>query len=141
MIQADRGLAAAIEYLLDTRKPFEKRLHGGDPRRLTDVHVGDLVVGDGKGIARARVEGIRAQLVADGKQPGFAQGAVDVYRSRDVYETVLGKHDDPPPSATPADVTCGMLNGSQHQRPKFPVHARLLSCLATSGVSMDLFMT
>src|SRR5439155_23153591 len=44
-------------------------------------------------------------------------------------------------SAVPANAFAGTLDGDQSRSPKFIVHARLLSCLATSGVSMDYFMS
>ena len=65
-------------------------------RGVAHIHVGELVIGDGKGVARAGVERVGLELVADREQSRFAQHAIDVHRRVHIGDSVLRQHDDPP---------------------------------------------
>ena len=63
---------------------------------LLHIDVGDLVIGDGERLAGAGVERVGAELIADREQPGLAQHAIDVHRTRYRHEPVFRQHDDAP---------------------------------------------
>ena len=62
--------------------------------RVVDVDVGDLVVGDGEGLATAIVEGFAAEFVFD-REPAFlAEEAVEMDWAVDRGDPVFGKEED-----------------------------------------------
>ncbi len=63
------------------------------PPLIVDVDVRDLVIGDRKRRARARVEHLESQLLAHRNHPVLAQHAVEVDRRRDLDDAVLRQHD------------------------------------------------
>ena len=58
------------------------------------VDVRDLVIGDGEGLRRPRVEVLHPGLRVDVQQPCAAQRAVDLDRAASLGDPVLAEHDD-----------------------------------------------
>ena len=86
-------MAFPIEHHLDARQPLEKPPDVVEARGIADVHVRQLVIGNGKRRAGARVQRVGAELVTNGQPTRLAQRTIDVHRPIDIDEAVLGEHD------------------------------------------------
>ncbi|MSO51724.1 MAG: hypothetical protein EXQ51_04785 [Acidobacteria bacterium] len=89
-----RRLLPLVEHTLDSEDLLEERAHGRRLCRVIDVHVCDLMVGDGTRGARAGVEQFIAELIANGEHAVPAQDPVHVDGPGDVDHSVLRQQDD-----------------------------------------------
>ena len=94
MIDCVRFLLAVIEDEVNAFDFITQRLYMLKLIGCVDVHMCDLVVSYGEGVARARVKQFKVLFGAHLKQPRLAQLAVDVNRIVDGLDAVLTEKND-----------------------------------------------
>ncbi len=87
-------LLLAVEDLGDAGEGGEGVADLGFDGGIVEVDVGDLVVGDGEGLAGSAVELLEAELVFDADPAALAQGTVDVDGLVYLGDAVFGKQYD-----------------------------------------------
>ena len=95
MIDCVRFLLAAIEDEVNAFDFVTQRLYTLKLIGCVDVHMCDLVVSYGEGVARAWVQQFKALFGAHAKQAGLAQFAVDMHGIIDRFDPVFTYEDYP----------------------------------------------
>ena len=91
MVETEFPLAVLVEYALHAGQVFQQRLDLPDARRVGDIDMGQLMIGEREGLALRHVEMLTRLLDPHLQKSGFAQSAVDVDRPADRNDAVFGE--------------------------------------------------
>ena len=84
MIESELALAVLVEHALDPREPLEDGPDRRDVVRVGHVDVGHLVIGDGEGAGRSRVEVLGLELRHRLEEAGIIRKRVAVLDHREL---------------------------------------------------------
>ena len=93
MIDVVRAFSGLVEHGFDAARLLDQGADFVRLRRVVDVDVRHLVIGDRERRAGPGIDHLVAELVADRQQPVLSQDAIEVDRRGDVAQSVLREHD------------------------------------------------